>query len=122
MNVERKDHKKTIKVSKETCKQIYEIMKSHKGKNNAIPSKTISAILGFPLEDTQVHCRTCISATADMYRIPIIGCSKGYFLAANKDEVSNYCASMNSRIRGMKQTKNKVVKYFNEQMERGEID
>lgn len=61
--------------------KIKNILMLHRGKENAIASKRISKEMGFPMEDTQSVSRQAIWSTAKEYGLPLISCSKGYFLA-----------------------------------------
>ena len=107
-----KDKKSIVKIDETICKQIYEIMQVHKGKDNAITAKKISSMLNFPMEDTQSLCRTYIAKVMDIFEIPIIGCAKGYFIASTKEEVDEYTDTMQSRISGIQNTIDKVQTYF----------
>ncbi len=82
--------------------KIKDILLQHKGKANAITSKQISKAMGFPMEDTQVVSRTAIKETEKRFNLPLLSCSKGYFIAENDKEMKAYNANIQRRIDGMK--------------------
>ena len=51
--------------------RIEEILIQHKGKSNAIKSKEISKIIGYPMEDTQAATRKAIWKTAEQFGLPL---------------------------------------------------
>lgn len=112
MLAETKDHKNTIEVHQSICVQIYDILQEHKGKENAIPARCISQKLHLPLESSQVVCRTYIAKTIDMFQVPIIACSKGYFIATRPEEIAEYVEHLNARIAGIQITAEKAQSYF----------
>ena len=112
MKVPRKDHKTALEIEKLKCEQIYELLKQHKGKAKAITTRKISEIVKLPIKDTQVQCRTYVSKVMDMFEVPIVSCSKGYYIAATEDEMNAYMSSMNKRIAGIQKTMDKAWNYF----------
>ncbi len=94
--------------------RIRDILLQHKGKSNAIASKEISRVMGFPMEDTQSVSRKAIWETAERYRLPLVSCNKGYFIAENDKEIDDYNANIKSRIEGMKRTRKMVNEFYQE--------
>ena len=88
--------------------KIKEILMPHKGKANAITSKEISKKMGFPMEDTQSVSRAAIKKTAELYDLPIVSCSKGYFIAENDEEIAAYNANIQRRIDEMEKRREKA--------------
>ncbi len=72
----------------------------HKGKNNAIMSRDIEAIL---------HCKgTDVRRMANELRcqgVPIGSCQKGYFYAESEDEIRQTISHLDSRMKRMKAAK-----------------
>lgn len=85
--------------------EIKAILIQCKGKSNAMTSKRISVRINFPMEDTQVKTRTAIWETAKIFELPLISCSKGYFIAETDNEMNEYNSNIQSRIDGMEETR-----------------
>ena len=79
---------------------VKEILLRHRGRNNAIKSKEISALLGLPLEDTQAVTRSLIRRVSEM--LPVVSCYDGYFIPENEIELGMYNKEMQRRIDGIK--------------------
>ncbi len=94
--------------------KIKNILLKHKGKKNAITSKQISEVMGFPMEDTQSVSRHEIWTTAEQYRLPLVSCSRGYFIAETDDEIDTYNKNIQKRIDGMSQTREIVNQNYKE--------
>ena len=84
--------------------KIRNILLEHRGKENAIASKRISERMGFPMEDTQSVSRQAIWATAEEYGLPLISCSKGYYIAQTDEEMKDFNDNYEKRIAGMRKT------------------
>lgn len=93
--------------------KIKNILMDHKGKGNAITSKQISRIMGFPMEDTQSVSRKAIWNTAEEFGLPLVSCNKGYFIAETDDEIEAYQKNINNRIDGMKKTRDMAINNYN---------
>ena len=94
--------------------KIRDILMAHRGKANAIPSKAISREMGFPMEDTQSVSRKAIWETAEEYGLPLVGCSKGYFLAQTDNEMEEYNKNIQKRIDGMEKTRRMANENYKE--------
>ena len=94
--------------------QIRDILLQHRGKSNAITSKEISRMMGFPMEDTQSKSRKAIWETAEIFSLPLISCSRGYFIAENDEEMEEYNSNIQRRIDGMEKTREMVNKFYQE--------
>lgn len=92
--------------------KIKDLLLQHKGKANAIPSKEVSRIMGFPMEDTQAVSRRAIWEAAKEFELPLISCNKGYFIAETDDEIDEYNSNIQSRIDGMKETRKMTIKNY----------
>lgn len=92
--------------------KIKNILMEHRGKENAIAAKRISMAMGFPMEDTQSVSRQAIWDTADEYNLPLLSCSKGFFLAQSDDELEEFNANYEKRIAGMRRTQEMVNKNY----------
>ena len=88
------------------------ILLQHKGKENAITVKNISAMMGFRRAETQPECRRLIWETAKMFNLPVVACSKGYFVAIREDEIDGYVENIQHRIDGMIQTRDMAKNNF----------
>lgn len=93
---------------------IKDILLKHKGKKNAITSKEISSVMGFPMEDTQSVSRQAIWSTAEEYKLALISCKNGYFIAETDDEIAEYNRNIQKRIDGMEKTRKMVNKNYEE--------
>ena len=85
--------------------KIKNILLQHKGKSNAITSKEVSIIMGFPMEDTQSVSRKAIWETAKEYALPLVSCNRGYFIAETDEEIAEYNSNIQNRIDGMEETR-----------------
>ena len=85
--------------------KIKSILLEHKGKKNAITSKTISQIMGFPMEDTQSVSRQEIWSTAQEFGLPLVSCNNGFFIAETEEEMEEYNRNIQKRIDGMEETR-----------------
>lgn len=94
--------------------KIKDILLKHKGKSNAIASKEISKIMGYPLEDTQAVSRNKIWAAAEKFRLPVVSCGKGYFIAETQEELDAYNNNIQDRIDGMEATRKMTNENFKE--------
>lgn len=94
--------------------RIKDILMNHRGKKNAIASKRISEAIGFPMEDTQSVSRQAIWATAEEYGLPLISCSKGYFIVQTDEEMAKFNENYDKRVLGIRKTQ----KMANENYER----
>jgi len=98
----------------EKSEKIKAILIEHRGKSNAIASKRISEAMRFPMEDTQSVSRKAIWDTAEEYGLPLISCSKGFFIAQTDEEMAEYNANIQKRIDGMERTRKMANKNFEE--------
>jgi hypothetical protein len=94
--------------------RIEAILIQHKGKANAITSKEISKIIGYPMEDTQAATRKAIWKTAEQFGLPLVSSNKGYFIAETDDEIEAYNSNIQSRIDGMKATMERANRNYRE--------
>ena len=94
--------------------KIKDILLEHRGKKNAITSKQISKAMGFPMEDTQSVSRQAIWATAEEYGLPLISCSKGYFIAQTDEEIQAFNDNYEKRISGIRKTQEMANKNYKE--------
>lgn len=92
--------------------QIKDILLQHPGKRNAISSKAISRKMGLPMEDTQAVTRKVIWETAEMFNLPLVSCSKGFYIAETEDDIAEYCDNIQKRINGMQENRIMVVENF----------
>lgn len=92
--------------------QIKDILLQHLGKRNAINSKAISRKMGFPMEDTQSVSRKAIWKTAEIFNLPLVSCSKGFYIAERDEELAEYCENIQKRIDGMQANKDMVVNNY----------
>ena len=97
--------KKDVQIEAEKLERIKTILLAHQGKESAITSKAISSIMGFPMEDTQVCSRSYIWETAKKYQLPVVSCSKGYFIAVCDEEMHEYNEDIRNRLTGMIKTR-----------------
>ncbi len=97
---------------KDDHKKIKDILEQHCGKENAIASHYISEIMGYPMEDTQAVGRKEIHETAEEYDLPLLSCSKGFYLAETEDELAEYNENIDSRILEMDRKRKLVNESF----------
>lgn len=81
----------------EKLRKIKEIILGHKGKANAIKSKTIATMVGINEDDTHIGTRSLITKLVKQ-GLPIGACDNGYFLIETRKEVDEYGQLLNSRI------------------------
>ena len=94
--------------------KIRDILLEHKGKRNAITSKSISAIMGYPKEDTQSVSRSKIEECQEIFGLPLVSCSRGYYIAETDEEMYEYNENIDKRITGMNQRRNMTNKFYKE--------
>lgn len=97
---------------------VKDILLNHRGAENSITAKEISSIMGFEMEDTQHECRQIIKKTMDMFSLPVISSTKGYYIANTDDEIETYCKNIKSRIIGMRKRMNNAVKFYKKNKEK----
>lgn len=102
-------------------KTIKNILIEHRGRKNAITSKKISEIMGFPMEDTQSVSRQAIWNTAKEYGLPLISCNKGYYIAQTDEEMAAFNANYEKRISGIRKTQEMANKNYKEWKTKNEI-
>jgi hypothetical protein len=81
----------------ERMEKIKEIILKHKGKANAIKSKTIAAMIGINEDDTHIGTRSLITKLVKQ-GLPIGACDNGYFIMETQEEVDDYQQILNNRI------------------------
>lgn len=94
--------------------EIKNILLEHRGKENAITSKEISKMMGFPMEDTQSVSRQAIWDTAEEYGLPIISCNKGFYIAETDEEMDDFNSNREKRISGMIKSQEMANKNYEE--------
>jgi len=77
--------------------RIKEILLKHRGKKNAIKYREISAIMGYPMEDTQRVCRAKIKQCEKLFGLPLGSCPDGYYIMQSQEELDEYNADMINR-------------------------
>lgn len=78
--------------------EIKEIILQHKGKANAIKSKTIALRIGnIEEDDTHIGTRSLITKLIRQ-GMPIGACDNGYFLLETQEEVDEYGQKLNNRM------------------------
>lgn len=70
--------------------------------------------MGFPMEDTQSVSRHEIWTTAEQHQLPLVSCSRGYFIAETDDEIDAYNKNIQKRIDGMSKTREIANKNYKE--------
>ena len=55
-----------------------------------------------------------IWSTAEEYKLPLISCKNGYFIAETDDEIAEYNRNIQKRIDGMEKTRKMVNKNYEE--------
>lgn len=84
-------------VEEERLRKIRQIILKHKGRANAIKSKTIATMVGINEDDTHIGTRSLITKLVKE-GLPIGACDNGYFLIETQKEVDEYGQLLNSRI------------------------
>lgn len=95
--------------------KIKNVLLAHCGTENAITSKQISKIMGFPMEDTQSVSRKEIWKTAEEYHLPVISCgNKGFCIAENEEEIKAFNDNRDKRVAGIRKNQDMVNKNWKE--------
>lgn len=84
-----------------------------RGEASAKPSKDICSWLGIKLRDLTVMIMNERRAGAPICSTTS-GTMRGYFLAANKDEMIRFCGSLNRRAREIDRTREACLKTVDE--------
>jgi hypothetical protein len=90
-----------------------DLIKSLKGKRNAKTSYWIAEYLGLKVSNTNEKIRTVMKELLVEECLPVISCSKGFFLADNADEIREFDQNLDSRIAGLQRDKaalNKILR------------
>jgi len=94
----------TIALPNEFAK-IWQVLKTHRGASAAITAPAIAAAAGLwtdiPKDQAGTQVRKILELTQDAWPWPIVGDSRGYYLAATADELSHYDANLTSRLAGL---------------------
>jgi hypothetical protein len=86
-----------VAIEEEKMRKIKEIILQHKGRANAIKSKSIASAIGISEDDTHIGTRNLITKLVKQ-GLPIGACDNGYFLIETQKEVDEYGQLLNSRI------------------------
>ncbi|MHA1315789.1 MAG: hypothetical protein ACTSRB_17930 [Candidatus Helarchaeota archaeon] len=87
-------------LSIKVIENVKEILKAHKGKKNAIPSKELAKMVGIEPGASNVKIREYITEVIKTGGLPIASAgTKGYYLIENEDELNTYIKSLESRMR-----------------------
>lgn len=84
----------------ELVRKAAEILKRHRGKENAITARDIADSLGIREGDTFVRTRTIIDRAIREHGLPIAannGRPPGYFYIANQEELFEYMGTLEGR-------------------------
>ena len=80
---------------------IWNVLEQHVGAEDAITAPAIAAAACLWPDMTPVNAgtkvRKILELTQDAWPFPICGDANGYYLAANAEELSHYCANLRSR-------------------------
>jgi len=83
--------------------RIRDILLQHRGKENAITAKEISAKMGYPMEDTQSVSWYQIKKTEEKYNLPLVSGREGYYIAQTDEEMEKYNQNIRNRMEKMEQ-------------------
>lgn len=92
---------------------IREIILKHKGKDNAIKSKTIALMIGINEDATHIGTRSLITKLIKN-GMPIGACDNGYFLLETQKEVDEYHQILNGRMYEIYERAIRVQNNFND--------
>ncbi len=94
--------------------KIRDVLKEHRGPQNAISGKDIAKMFGLKEEDTHVEPRKYVWEAITKYKLPVAGGSKGYYWITNQNELDAYCKTMESRADKILKRKEAIKSYFKE--------
>lgn len=92
--------------------EIAEILSAHRGTRNKITSAAIARKIGIYEDDTHAQTRALIKQAAEQFDLPLAGDSNGYFIITSEDELNAYVANLNSRIAGIEERKQMIIRNF----------
>lgn len=93
--------------------EIKEILSSHRGAGNKITSAAIARMIGIDEDDTHAQTRALIRQAAEQFALPLAGDNHGYFMITSENELNAYVANLNSRIAGIEERKQMIIRNFN---------
>lgn len=93
---------------------IKEELKKHYGKGNEMSAQIVENQFGNPADRSHAKSRELILKCAEKYHIPLGSNSNGYFIMTNDDELDEYGENLDSRIKGIKDRKETMKKYYEE--------
>lgn len=88
---------------------LIEILKSHRGENQAICSQELSILLDIKDRPGTRNTRTFIKNTIEDYHLPVGATEKGYFWITTPEERDRYLDGLERRIEGIKRRKAAVI-------------
>jgi len=86
-----------LSIEEDRLRKIKEIILQHKGKANAIKSRTIALMIGMSEDDTHIGTRSLITKLIKD-GMPIGACDNGYFLLETQQEIDDYHQILNGRM------------------------
>lgn len=95
---------------------VHEILKEHRGKNNAITSREIKEEVGVrDTHDTNPNVRDIIRDLIEHHGVPILSHNGGYYIARNEEEVDEYVDRLESRREEIASRRDNIIEAFNQQ-------
>src|SRR6266571_7764613 len=84
----------------ELVKKVTELLRKHRGKDNAITARDLAEAIGVKEGDTFVRTRSVIDKAIREYGLPVGANNRrppGYFYIMNQDELFEYMGTLESR-------------------------
>lgn len=103
-------------------KQVYEILKDHKGTKQAITSGEIAKMVGIEPGASKIRIRQYIREVLRQFKLPLGAHSNGYFLIETKEELFKYIQGLNSRITEIQQRITEVYSNYMQFVEGIELE
>lgn len=95
-------------------KKVKKLLEQHQGKGNAISAGEIEKRIIGSTEDTHAKGRKLVERCAKEYGMPIAGDASGYYIITTQNELDEYEANLQSRIKKMKKRGKMMEKNFKE--------
>jgi len=90
-------------VNKKFCKKLYKTLRREKGigKKNAITTYKLAKLMDIEITNTNERIRFAMKRLRCEFEKPVVSCSKGMYIARNREEVLEYKEDLNVRMLGL---------------------
>lgn len=111
MSQRAKDHADSDEISIEAAKgELYQTLRHKTTRDDAVSSSALAGMVG--LKATTV--RDLIPELRQEYSLPVVACSKGYYVIQDTDDLARELERIQDEIETRKDTRKELTKAFNQ--------